>query len=301
MLPRAQLIFSRFDQLIQELDQRAKMGERLKKFYKQYDPKKVTMEALETLLSGFAGDEEALNAQLRARYNADLNGIMPKQRAAPCTSTAKSPAKPTVGPSEVALTKSQYGSKPPAGQQEGSKTAGNPPSSRVAPAPSLQALSRAQTNMHETHAGMRQVRYTNASAPANQDHAEPAAAKAVRNETEASAFASASLRKKTTEKERHVMQEDQMAAETQRNKATKIMNQAVAEDRRLFEESKALATAQRNAVAETMERQRLVVKEAAKATEVHRKQAADMMQKARERQAAINAEKNELNHARIYI
>jgi serine/threonine protein kinase len=87
--------------LLRELEARARMGERLENFYARHNASKLSLETFEAVLKSFDGDEEALNASLRKRYKADLNGAAPKtptahsvSRASP-SSTQRSPVAPS--------------------------------------------------------------------------------------------------------------------------------------------------------------------------------------------------------------
>lgn len=78
--------------LMQEMGDRVNMAERLVKFYTQHNPKKLTVESIEQLLTNFAGNEEELNSDLRKRYKADLNGKAPLVPTPPKPSPKKFPS-----------------------------------------------------------------------------------------------------------------------------------------------------------------------------------------------------------------
>jgi len=62
-------------QLLKDFEDRAELGNKLVKFYGKYNPSKL--EELPQLCQSFAGQEEKMNAQMRERYKADLNGEYP--------------------------------------------------------------------------------------------------------------------------------------------------------------------------------------------------------------------------------
>ena len=62
-------------QLLKDFEDRAELGNKLVKFYGKYNPSKL--EELHQLCQNFAGQEEKMNAQMRERYKADLNGEYP--------------------------------------------------------------------------------------------------------------------------------------------------------------------------------------------------------------------------------
>ena len=61
------------EKLLQELEERLRLGERLLRFYQRYNPD-FTLQQLSGVLDKYVGREEDVCAELRSKYNADLHG-----------------------------------------------------------------------------------------------------------------------------------------------------------------------------------------------------------------------------------
>jgi hypothetical protein len=87
------------EMLLQKLEARAQLGEMLLLFYQRYGPDRVKQ--VPGLLRKFVGKEHDLNAELRSKYNADLNEFAP-----PKTPRSMRPANESA--SELGSPRGQY-------------------------------------------------------------------------------------------------------------------------------------------------------------------------------------------------